>query len=1460
MKRIFTILLSVVAMAFLLPNSGQSQAIQFTYPLIAAKPVPTGYVYGMSPAFSDYYYSSSLNMVTYLYGPDQDNMLISDDGLGGCVIVFWNYYSYNSSTGQSTYYYIWANRIDASGNFKWNGQTGIWPIIPNGSYGSYGYQWTPRIQGDANGGAYITCNGQDLNNGSRYRLFIQHVGPTGTLLWGQNGYALSGLAGAGDYAYYYYPSFKPTMDPDGNGGVFVTFNCYNTSNTYGNLYACRILYSASSSTPIFGWNGGAVTLMTGSSTNYISSSTSYGGSYPTHPIIRSSKDGGAWVVWISYGTSSTPYYRMNVAKVNSSGTIQSNVQYTDIWYSSYYPYVYNQLHVEADGTGGVVIAYGFYYDYATAAYTARGNQYYYYGWDYFRCTWTGSSISRTTPVLCGSPNDMYASYYGYYKGYNGRACSDSAGGLMHSYCEYYASNGTYAYDLYAQKMSNNAPQWNASSYPTGTALESTTGTGYEFNSCMNDGSGNMLVAWMYASYSYSSSNPLYINKLKGSDGSKLWASSSYLQFSQSSGYYSSNQYYMYYQSYPYMCQDGAGGAWVAWDGYMNDYTNGSYTDFYILVNHVQDTAAAPHAQASAAAQVGAIRVCPTACAGTTVTNAVSVKDVAGSNPSIQAAVKIIGPAPTFSLKGYCSLSGSYSFPYVVPIGSAQAFSLNVKAPFNGNWTDSVYFMTNDPLHSVIGIGVNGSGKYPHITANDTANMPKWHVGTTYNRTVTVTNTGTDYLTITGATITGGDASNFAIVGSPNQVINPGAQGTISLSFTPSSAIPKIANLNIMSDDSQYLVFNNPKVMQLTGQGIFPHVTASNSLAFPFVVAGLRTKTLGYLITNSGTENLVISNASNVTGTNASEFSIVAPPLPITIAPGASNTLQVKFAPNAILGDRVATMNVVSNFDSACAPPNAFPCNAFAVALTGTGVDGAPDLQYVNQDFGTIHVATKDTMTVHLLNTVDATKVLQIQFYQLTGPFASSFTMLNAPTTLPDAIPIGGTRDIKIEFNATRTGQLLGYLHMLTNAQATPIDIALYGTGAKGQLVASSIDFGKVAISDYADDTLTFTNLGNWPLTVSSFAFVGAGGLSYTPTGTMLGATLRPNESKIIPVRFMPAAIGTYNIQVRLITTDNDTVFVAVNGKGVNKGVLYAPVKDTFDLVAINVTTNRPIHIVNSGDVPVHITDLHFINATAPLAFSVNAPLPLDIAPGADTYLSVLFNTNTGGEKTATLVIAADNNLGGRVDLIGFASADPFDAAPRNLSSTLSDNGPHSEQHSVTLRNFTTTPDSVMNLMITGRNANAFRIVAPISWPFEISGQSTQIVTVAFEPQKFGTFVATLEMTMNDGRMIPVSLNGTYGPSDVRTDNPIPAYFSLSQNYPNPFNGATQITYQLPERTPVTLGVYDVMGRLVTEVVNGTREAGVYSVSVNGDALPTGVYTYVLRVNGLTQSHLMQVVK
>jgi len=69
----------------------------------------------------------------------------------------------------------------------------------------------------------------------------------------------------------------------------------------------------------------------------------------------------------------------------------------------------------------------------------------------------------------------------------------------------------------------------------------------------------------------------------------------------------------------------------------------------------------------------------------------------------------------------------------------------------------------------------------------------------------------------------------------------------------------------------------------------------------------------------------------------------------------------------------------------------------------------------------------------------------------------------------------------------------------------------------------------------------------------------------------------------------------------------------------------------------------------------------------------------------------------------------------------------------------------------------------------------------------------------------------------------------------------PAEFRLIQNYPNPFMNKTTLPFSLPKEADVRIGVYDLNGRLVTDIPKETLPAGHHELVLTSDGLSPGTY-------------------
>ena len=139
----------------------------------------------------------------------------------------------------------------------------------------------------------------------------------------------------------------------------------------------------------------------------------------------------------------------------------------------------------------------------------------------------------------------------------------------------------------------------------------------------------------------------------------------------------------------------------------------------------------------------------------------------------------------------------------------------------------------------------------------------------------------------------------------------------------------------------------------------------------------------------------------------------------------------------------------------------------------------------------------------------------------------------------------------------------------------------------------------------------------------------------------------------------------------------------------------------------------------------------------------------------------------------------------------------------------------------------------------------------------------------------GGFNYDLEINESN-RIYAASTQGIfYGEADSLVvsveNNELLKTFYLSQNYPNPFNPSTKIKYEIPERSFVTIKVYDLLGNEIATLVNEEKPTGTYEVEFSPKSsikhLPagrqgsaSGIYFYQLRAGNYVETKKMLLLK
>jgi hypothetical protein len=83
---------------------------------------------------------------------------------------------------------------------------------------------------------------------------------------------------------------------------------------------------------------------------------------------------------------------------------------------------------------------------------------------------------------------------------------------------------------------------------------------------------------------------------------------------------------------------------------------------------------------------------------------------------------------------------------------------------------------------------------------------------------------------------------------------------------------------------------------------------------------------------------------------------------------------------------------------------------------------------------------------------------------------------------------------------------------------------------------------------------------------------------------------------------------------------------------------------------------------------------------------------------------------------------------------------------------------------------------------------------------------------------------------------------------------------LHQNYPNPVDRSTQINFEIPKRSFVSLVVHNLLGQEVAVLAEKEFSAGIHSLTFDASNLANGIYFYTLKTGVFIDSKKMFIIK
>jgi hypothetical protein len=400
-----------------------------------------------------------------------------------------------------------------------------------------------------------------------------------------------------------------------------------------------------------------------------------------------------------------------------------------------------------------------------------------------------------------------------------------------------------------------------------------------------------------------------------------------------------------------------------------------------------------------------------------------------------------GTAPLTLAANAITISGTGATSY------AQTNNCGTSVSAGGSCAITVTFTpkASGALTASMAIADNATGSPQKVTLSGTGTVPVAGLsptsltfsGTTIGtsaatKNITLSNTGSAPMTVTGITLTGTGATSFSQTNTCAPGVAAGSNCSITVTFSPKASGALSGTVNVADNAS-----GSPQKVTLTGTGTTPAVSLTpTSLSFSGTAVGSSAATKTVILKNTGLGLLNLNGTAQgigISGTNATSFSQTNT-CGGSIAANASCTITVTFKPQAS-GSLLAKITIA---DNATGSPQ-------ALALTGTGTAPAVSLSAASVALsGTLNTgATPQSITLKNTGTAPLALSGAGLGISITGADASYFSQTN---TCGTSMASGATCKITLHFTPNLPGTYHASVNIEDNAPNSPQVTTLTGTG------------------------------------------------------------------------------------------------------------------------------------------------------------------------------------------------------------------------------------------------------------------------------------------------------------------------------------------------------------------------------------------------------------------------------
>ena len=498
------------------------------------------------------------------------------------------------------------------------------------------------------------------------------------------------------------------------------------------------------------------------------------------------------------------------------------------------------------------------------------------------------------------------------------------------------------------------------------------------------------------------------------------------------------------------------------------------------------------------------------------------------------------------------------------------------------------------------------------------------------QTVTISNTGSASLNVTGITNSNATDFNVTAPSTPFTVAAGGSQ-TFSVVFAPVSTGAKSATITVASNAG------NPTV-SATGTGTAPPlpvlgVSPTTTLAFGNQTVGTTSTTQTVTLSNTGNASLTVNGLTN---SNATDFVMAGVTVPITIAAGGTQTFTVAFKPGST-GAKSASISIASNGGNGSVGASG---TGVAVAAPVLGVSPTTTLAFGNQTVGT----TSTTQTVTLSNTGNASLTVN----GLTNSNATDFVM--AGVTVPITIAAGGTQTFTVAFKPGSTGAKSASISIASNGGNGSVGASGTGVAAAAPVLGVSptttLAFGNQTVGTTSTtQTVTLSNTGNASLTVSSIT--NSNTTDFVMAGVTVPITIAAGGTQTFTMACKPGSTGAKSASIS-IASNGGNGSVGASGTGVAAAAPVLGVSPTTTLAFGNQTvgttsTTQTVTLSNTGNASLTVSSITNSNTTDFVMAGVT--VPITIAAGGTQTFTMAFKPGSTGAKSASISIASNGGNG-----------------------------------------------------------------------------------------------------------------------------------------------------------------------------------------------------------------------